>query len=986
MIAQERVREIGLEIHAQMEHELPSLFNKARWLGRLLEWTMRDEAFKIQLFRFIDVLPSLKTDDLVVRLLKEYFPEEINVPEVMRWGLSRISRKKAVSFLTGKVVRAATVKLARQFIAGKDAEDALKSIEEIRKAGLSFSIALLGEAVVSNKEATKYAERYVELLSFLSQKIIHRQKSVSTAGRADTSLVDISLKISSFYSQLDPLDWEGSITGVKEGFRQVFELAQKLHASITFDMEHSYYKDLTIAVFQQALEEHTDFPSAGIALQAYLRNTKQDILRLISWSKEKRRPITIRLVKGAYWDYEIAINRQKGWPLPVFLNKDQTDLAFEELTRILLENSEFVRPAIATHNVRSMSHAIAVAESLHVPREAFEFQMLYGMAEPLRKALRKMNYRVKVYTPVGELIAGMAYLVRRLLENTSDESFLRRSLFEKIPFEELLKPPEQDAGMAEEETGGATFSNEPPLDFSLSQNREQMKDALKKIAGEFGKKYPLFLGPLEVVTGKEMRSLNPARPKEIVGIVSSATGIEAKKALQEARTAWNGWRKVPAEKRADYLLKAAGEMRKRKFELAALEVCEVGKTWKDADGDIAEAIDYLEYYGREIIRLGTIKHLGNYPGEENEYHYQPRGVGVVISPWNFPLAIPTGMVSAAIAAGNCVIFKPSGLSPVTGWKLLEIFRATELPHGVLQYLPGPGEEIGGYLVSHPAIDFIAFTGSKDVGLTIVKSAAEVHSGQNSVKRVIAEMGGKNAIIVDETADLDDAVKGVLQSAFEYQGQKCSACSRVIVIRTVFDEFSQRLREAAESIAIGPPEWPGSFMGPVVDEGALRKIENYLQIGKRDGKAVLIRNADGEGYFIGPALFTDISPASPLLHDEIFGPVLAVLKAQDIDEALAIAHTTPYALTGGLFSRSPGNITRVKNEFKVGNLYINRKITGALVGRQPFGGFGMSGVGSKAGGPDYLQQFMNPRSISENTLRRGFAPFRANNKGRSALPR
>ncbi|MGD1075095.1 MAG: aldehyde dehydrogenase family protein, partial [Thermodesulfovibrionales bacterium] len=424
-----------------------------------------------------------------------------------------------------------------------------------------------------------------------------------------------------------------------------------------------------------------------------------------------------------------------------------------------------------------------------------------------------------------------------------------------------------------------------------------------------------------------------------------------------------------------YLFKAAVEMRKRRFELAALEVYEVGKTWKDADGDITEALDYLEYYAREIMRLGTTRYLGDYPGEENFYQYEPRGVGVVISPWNFPLAIPAGMVSAAVVAGNCVILKPSGLSPVMGWMLAEIFRAVGLPRGVVQLIPGNGPEVGEYLVSHPAVDFIGFTGSKDVGLAIMKRASEVHPGQRNVKRVVAEMGGKNAIIIDETADLDDAVKGVLESAFRYQGQKCSACSKVIVIQGVFDEFSRRLTEATESIPIGPPEEPGNFMGPVVDEGALRKIEKYIEIGKRDGKAILIRQAKGEGYFIGPAIFTDISPDSPLIRDEIFGPVLALLRARDIDEAIKMAHSTPYALTGGLFSRSPGNIRRVKDDFNVGNVYINRRITGALVGRQPFGGFGMSGVGSKAGGPDYLLQFMNPRSISENTLRKGFAPFR-----------
>jgi RHH-type transcriptional regulator, proline utilization regulon repressor / proline dehydrogenase / delta 1-pyrroline-5-carboxylate dehydrogenase len=414
-------------------------------------------------------------------------------------------------------------------------------------------------------------------------------------------------------------------------------------------------------------------------------------------------------------------------------------------------------------------------------------------------------------------------------------------------------------------------------------------------------------------------------------------------------------------------------MRKKRFELAALEVIEVGKTWIDADGDVCEAIDYLEYYGREIKRLSKPRVLQDYPGEQNEYHYQPKGIGVVIAPWNFPLAIATGMASAAIVAGNCVLFKPSGLSPVLGYKLVETFRSVSLPAGVLQFLPGPGNEVGEYLVSHPAIDFIAFTGSKDVGLRIVQLAAEMKLSQRNVKKVIAEMGGKNAVIVDETADLDEAVKGILESAFGYQGQKCSACSRVIIIGDIFNELCSRLVDAVDSLRIGPPEDPTNFVGPVIDDTALKKIKAYIAVGKTEGKAILEKKTSLGGHFVGPVIFTDVPPRSRIATEEIFGPVLSIIRAKNLDEAIGIAMESVYALTGGLFSRSPAAIQKVKEEFHVGNLYVNRKITGALVGRQPFGGFGMSGVGSKSGGPDYLLQFLNPVCISENTLRRGFVP-------------
>lgn len=964
-----------------MEKEVPSIFDKRRWMGRVMEWAMRDEAFKTRLFRFVDVLPSLKTDDLVVRLLKEYFQEDVSAPPIIRQGIERISKGRVLPFVASRIVRAGVESLARQFIAGRDPKDALRSIGGLRKEGLAFSVDLLGEVVVGDKEARQYARRYLDLIDFLDQetKTWKEDRLLESDHKGPVPRIDISVKISSFYSQFDPVDWEGSVKGAKEGLRPVFEKARGIGAAVTFDMEQYYDKGLTIAIFKSIVEEFGDYPFAGIVLQAYLKESKEDLSDLIEWAREKKKRITIRLVKGAYWDYEVVINRQKGWPLPVFLEKEETDLNFEELTRMLLENSEFVRPAIATHNIRSISRAIAAAESLDLPKEAFEFQMLYGMAEPLKRALRRMGYRTRIYTPVGNLIPGMAYLVRRLLENTSDESFLRRSFFEKSGFEELMKPPRPGEKRGLKEAARNLFRNEPTFDFSLERNREGMREALRKVRGDLGGRYPLLIGDREVRTEKEILSLNPSMPDEVVGRISSAGSEDAEEAIGEARKAWEIWRKTPPKERADCLFRAAEEMRKRRIELAALEVYEVGKTWKDADGDVTEAIDYLEYYAREMVRIGMVRRLGDYPGEENEYSYEPKGVGVVISPWNFPLAIPAGMVSAGIVAGNCVIFKPSGLSPVTGWKLVEIFRRCGLPHGVLQFLPGPGREVGEYLVSHPGIDFVVFTGSKDVGLRIVKLAGETLPGQRNVKKVIAEMGGKNAIIVDETADIDEAVKGIAESALVYQGQKCSACSRVIVIGDIFDEFCGRLKDAFESVKIGPPEEPGSYMGPLIDEEALGKVRKYIDIGKTEGKPLFIREAEGEGYFVGPVIFTGLNVDSRLAWEEIFGPVVAVLRAGDIEEALEIANNTPYALTGGLFSRSPGNIGKVKAAFRVGNLYINRKITGALVGRQPFGGFGMSGVGSKAGGPDYLLQFMNPRSISENTLRRGFAPNRVNSR-------
>lgn len=961
---EEKIRATGREIHGAMSGA-PPIFDTRRWMGRIMDWSTKNEDFKVRLFRFIDVLPSLKTDALVVRLLNEYFSGETEVPKIISGAIGRIPRRGFVPRVAGRVIRKSVESIARQFIAGNKADDAVKALEALRADGTLFSIDLLGEVVVSEKEAREYAERYLSLLDVIRARF------------PGESRPDVSVKVSSFYSQLDPVDWEGSIEKTGRALRPLLRKAKDLEISVTFDMEHYYYKGLIIALFKSLLEEEEfrERPFAAIALQAYLKDAEKDVPELIGWARERGRKIGVRLVKGAYWDHEVVVNRRKGWPVPVFMNKEETDRSFERLTRLLFENSDVVRPAIATHNLRSISHAAALADTLNVSKESFEFQMLYGMAEPLRKAVRERSFDVRVYTPLGELIPGMAYLVRRLLENTSNESFLRKSFSVKAPFEDLIKAPRARTGSPGEKTFDGRFRNEPLRDFSIARNRESMAEAINAMKGSLNGRYPLLTGNGPVRTEKELLSRNPACPRDVVGRVSSATKEDADAAIAAALKVREQWGRTSPETRARYLFEAAEEMRKRRFELAAFEVIEVGKAWKDADGDVCEAIDYLEYYGREMKRLGAPQVLGEYPGEDNEYGYRPKGIGVVISPWNFPLAIATGMTSAAIVAGNCVIFKPSGLSPVTGYKLCEIFTAVGLPAGVLQFLPGPGSDVGEYLASHPAVDFIAFTGSKDVGLRIVKLAGETVKGQRNVKKVIAEMGGKNAIIVDETADLDEAVAGIVESAFGYQGQKCSACSRVIIVGDIFAELSDRLKEATASLRIGPPEEPGNVLGPVIDEAALKKIREYAGIGKLEGKLLLERQASGEGYFIGPVLFTDADPHSRIATEEIFGPVLTIMRAKDIDEAVRLANDSQYALTGGLFSRSPANIQQVKEEFLVGNLYINRKITGALVGRQPFGGFRMSGVGSKAGGPDYLIQFMNPVSISENTLRRGFAPHR-----------
>lgn len=522
-----------------------------------------------------------------------------------------------------------------------------------------------------------------------------------------------------------------------------------------------------------------------------------------------------------------------------------------------------------------------------------------------------------------------------------------------------------------------TFTNQPPVDFSVERNRALMQDALDLTRRQLGKHhFPLFIDGQEIETTERGESRDPSQKSRLIGTYSLATREHANEAVAAAKAALPGWAATPVEERARFLRAAAEALRNELFLCAAWEVFECGKNWREATADIDEAIDFLEFYATEAIRLQAEQGV-DAPGEENRIDYLPRGVVAVIAPWNFPLAILTGMTAAALATGNTVVMKPSEQSTAIASLLSDTFRDLGLPHGVLNFLPGKGEVSGAALVEHPDVALIAFTGSRSVGLAINAKAAEVsRQGITNVKRVIAEMGGKNAIIVDSDADLDEAVAGVVKSAFGYQGQKCSACSRAIVVGNVYEPFVKRLVEATQSLQIGPAEDPAFAIGPVIDEESFRRIHRTIEIGKTEGKLALAVDPGSlsqQGWFIGPHIFVEVPSTARIAQEEIFGPVLAVLRAENLSEALQIANGTDYALTGGIYSRSPAALARARREFLVGNLYINRPITGALVHRQPFGGFKMSGIGSKAGGGDYLLQFVLPRTITEHTVRRGFAP-------------
>jgi RHH-type proline utilization regulon transcriptional repressor/proline dehydrogenase/delta 1-pyrroline-5-carboxylate dehydrogenase len=982
--------EIGRHLLKQSDREQPSPWDRRWWDDRIMAWAMQDESVKVQMFRFIDVLPMLGTSEAVTAHLQEYFHDVRRyLPSAVRLGLAVATPHSIAGRALALAARRNAMSHARRFIAGTSQNEVLAAAMRERKLKRGFTIDLLGEAVTSEPEATRYLNGYINLIEGIAP-IVNRWPEVPQIDRAslqELPRVNVSIKLSALDSQFDPIDAQGTAARVKQRLRPLLRVAREHRTFVNVDMESYRTKDLTLEIFQQILmeDEFRDTSDVGIVIQCYLKDSESDLRDLRDWAAQRGRPVWVRLVKGAYWDFETVFAQATGWPVPVFEQKWETDANYERLTHFSLANHPHLRTALGSHNLRSLAHGMALARHLGVPAHDFELQMLYGMADAEKQALVDLGYRLRIYMPYGELIPGMAYLVRRLLENTSNESFLRASFAEQLAPEKLLMNPRDVRATSDGSPGAArpasrfaaTYHNEPPTDFGRETNRAAMRDALNNTKQQLHESYPLFISGRQRSTGEWIDATNPCCKHQKLGRVAQATPLDVDEAVKAAKEALPGWAGSPVELRAASLRSAAQVMRRRRFELAAWAVLECAKPWREADADVCEAIDFCEYYAGGAIELQGPQGV-DLPGEENRFEYLPRGVAAVIAPWNFPLAILTGMTVAALVTGNTVVMKPAEESAIVGAKLMEIFCEVGLPPGVLNYLPGPGETVGARLVEHPDVALIAFTGSRPVGLAINARAAQVSATGRSrgVKHVIAEMGGKNAIIIDADADLDEAVLGVVKSAFGYQGQKCSACSRAIVLDAVFDVFLERLVKATRSLKIGPAEEPGTSVAAVIGESAQRRIEEYIALGRRTCREVLSMGAgalSGEGYYVGPHIFTDVDPRSPLAQEEIFGPVLVVQRAADLDEAFGLANDVDYALTGGLFSRSPRNLERARREMLVGNLYLNRNITGALVGRQPFGGFKLSGIGTKAGGPDYLLQFVLPRTLTENTMRRGFAP-------------
>ncbi|MFT5422679.1 MAG: RHH-type proline utilization regulon transcriptional repressor/proline dehydrogenase [Phycisphaerales bacterium] len=978
-----RIHAIGIDMLDRARDHKAGLLNAKFYQDKLMDWSMKDHEFKVQLFRFVDAFPAFTTPEMVHEHLVDYLTQPgVKLPPFLATGLRAGGVAKG---LMTKTVSGQINSMAHNFIAGTDAADALPRLRKLWKDGISFSVDLLGEACVSGAEADMYQAKYLDLV----ENLVGEASTWAGQARLEKDhlgvvpRVNVSIKVSSLCAQFDPIDPESSIAELLGRLEPILIAAKRNGVLINFDMEQYELKDLTLHAFCRACEKY-DF-DAGLAMQAYLKSGVSDARRIADWARRTGREVTVRLVKGAYWDYETIHAEQEGWPCPVWNEKWQTDKCFEEMTAVLLdacptsEGQGGTKLALGSHNVRSIAAALAGLEDRGLPREAIELQMLHGMADQLKHAAEEMGLRVREYVPVGDMIPGMAYLVRRLLENTSNESWLKAGFLDDASPDLLLAAPAPKDGAVPI----------PDL-FQDAPERHNLSPAVEGV----GDSRPFYTEPLRDFADSHHRArfATEIDAATMPTVSNDRTPEQGLGMVRAAHDAFPAWRDTDPMVRADMLVRVAAKLRQRRDELAGIMIKESRKPWREADADVCEAIDFCEYYARLAPPLFERRRLGRFIGELDEMWYQPRGVAVVISPWNFPLAICCGMVTAALVTGNTVVCKPAEQSPGIASSLVdriwEALAEVGASREVLQFCPAPGETTGAALVRDPHVALLAFTGSKAVGLDIIQAAAVTPEDQEHVKRVICEMGGKNALIVDSSADLDEAVLGVRQSAFGFAGQKCSACSRCIVVDPLGPKgpaitlFTERLAQATMSLVLGDPINPGTDVAPVIDEQAAASIRRYIMTARGEDLVEVCGERDFPDYerlqaelpaLVAPTIFAGVTTEHTIYQKEIFGPVLAVCHAHSFDEAMAMANGHQYKLTGGVFTRKPSHIERAKREFRVGNLYINRTITGALVGRQPFGGFGMSGVGSKAGGPDYLMQFVEPRACAENTMRRGFAP-------------
>jgi RHH-type transcriptional regulator, proline utilization regulon repressor / proline dehydrogenase / delta 1-pyrroline-5-carboxylate dehydrogenase len=878
-----------LEFHKE-ELKRIKLLNLSWWSQQVLLFSSTNPRLQKQLFKFVDLYPSLKTPEMVSRYLLEYMREEdLFLGDFLQFA----TRLPLGTLLLDRFTRLGVKSLAKNFIVDNNDQKLFKKIDELRYSGLDCTLDILGELAISKEESEKYLQAYLDLLE-------------TKPGIA------LSVKLSSLCPQMKSSAYELNKKILKDNLAKIFRAALENGSEITIDSEHYDTKTLFFDTIKELLltEEFKNWSGAGVVIQAYLKESKSDLISFIEFSQKRKASLKIRLVKGAYWDYERAVAIQNNWNIPVYEKKVETDKNYEELLELLFKNNKYIFPAIASHNIRSIALTIELAKLHKVDKDRYEFQFLYGMLDHMKFFLSEHAYGVRVYLPCGDLVEGMAYLVRRLLENTANDSFLFQSLSDDNLDKLIAKPVSANVLSTElSEYRSKEFTNSPLLDFSKIRTRFEVQFAIEQLMKQLDQRplevYSIVNGR-DVLLRKTFASINPSRKSQVVAYAHAAEISDVNLAVNSSKQAFRWWSHLAVQRRINIMKAFARLLERKRQDYAALLVLEVAKTWNEANAELSEAIDFIYYYVEQAERLFSENVLRSLPGEENTNFYKALGVTAVISPWNFPLAILLGMTSAALLAGNTVIIKPSEEAPAIAYKLVTDlnkvmrdsfpFKDTKHVESVLQLLLGSGVEIGADLVKHKDVNLITFTGSHETGMQINKSLNE-HS--HLKKKFIAEMGGKNAIVADETADLDQLIPAILKSAFSFSGQKCSACSRLILVSSIYEKVKERLVAAVGAIVMGPAYLPESDMTSLINEKAFKKFEAYFNLAKREA-SILVGNAlvDKDSFKASPVIVENVSPRSALSRDEIFAPILSLFTVDDFNSAIDLANDSKYGLTGG----------------------------------------------------------------------------------------
>jgi len=986
MTLEHRVQEIGRELIAEAKEHVPSLISSAGRKNVLFNICMANPDTATQLFQFLEVFPVL-SDERVLIHSKEYLIDsgvELGPflgPLVRTAELSRATNIKP-ELAVGKIREVAT-EMAESFIAGRTIDEAIKRVG-IRDA----TYDVLGEVTTSDAGANFYAQAYLKTLNALAE-----YHGVGATDRFGNPKINLSVKLSAFDPHLSPLDPQGASRRIWERFEPIMSRAKEVGALINWDMEHEQSCDLTTDMFMDYFGkgEFKNYPHVGIVAQAYLKRSDTIIKNLIKWGQKRGTPFWMRLVKGANWDYEIKVAVQNGWEIPVFTRKTDTDIRFEELAKVIMGHSDIVYGAYGTHNLRSRAVVLALAEKYGVDSSKFESQTLFGMGEESKSSFLQRGIGEREYTPFGEMIPGMGYFVRRLLENSSNTSFVRK--FDKNADPEmLLRDPRLEPTDAvsrrkwfrgfsvarrnklskpEERVIAAsgTFHNYPVANFALPETRQAADEAIIRIgvrAGSF--EAQLYIDGKYRSARTDHPSHNPSQPSQVLGRVAVGSDVEVGDAISAAKKAFNSWRNIPVKDRAALLDRVADLKHRRHHDLAALLTHEIAKPRAEAYGEVEEAIDFDHFYADCMRGLGKERLTQDVPAERNTTQYVPLGVASTIGPFNFPLAILGGMTAAALVAGNTVVMKPAPDAPLIGAEIMKMYIEAGIPPGVLNYVFCEDHDAS-QLVESPDVNLIAFTGSERIGKQISEQAGLFHTKQHHFKHCVIETGGKNPIIIDDTADIEQSVLSVVKSAFGYAGQKCSANSITIVLDSVYDQFVAKLVDAAQSLRVDDARLVDTDVPALINEKSFLKVKKSIAQAEKEGGKYLLQGAieDDGGYYVSPTIM-EITPDNILAREEFFAPVLGIIKASSFEKAIDLANAARFGLTAGVYSRTPSHLEYAQQHLKHGNIYFNRAITGAVVGRQPFGGYFMSGAGTKAGGEDYLLQFMRPVVCSVNESR------------------